>query len=145
MTERLLFLQILIYFILSDESEHSKFYYPGELSNEELLQPHTYSEGIERKSNTPLKWRAKKWSHQWQYAYWLSEVGPDSNIICSGPRLFYITSSNIISSRSMLARSGSTDLAALGLHVPTSRQIFSLPPISTQSVSTYYLPPYLPA
>jgi len=37
---------------MSDESEHSedKFYYPGKLSNAELLQSPTHSESTERKS-----------------------------------------------------------------------------------------------
>ena len=45
-------LQNFVLFKTSDESEHSEseFYYPGELSDAELLQSPTYSESTERKS-----------------------------------------------------------------------------------------------
>jgi hypothetical protein len=52
MTETILLLQNSFVFKMSDESEHSEseFYYPGELSDAELLQSPTHSESTERKS-----------------------------------------------------------------------------------------------
>ena len=46
---------------MSDESEHSEseFYYPGDLSDAELLQSPTHSESNEtEKVNTPHKWKS---------------------------------------------------------------------------------------
>ena len=68
MTEIPLFLQNFALFKLSDQCEHYKFYYLGELINEQLLQPPIYSEGAERKSKHSSQIqdqkKRKKWSHQ---------------------------------------------------------------------------------
>ena len=90
------------------ESEHSDsgFYYPGELSDAEMLQLPTHSEATERKSllskrrNTaacglvpPKNENEKKWSYDEIFG----------------------------------SRSGRMDLAVLGPYVLTSSQIFSRP------------------
>jgi len=52
MTKTILLLQNFVFFKMSDESEHSEseFYYPGELSDTELLHSPTHSESTETKS-----------------------------------------------------------------------------------------------
>ena len=101
-------------FLEMSESRHSdiELYYPGELSDAEMLQLPTHSEATERKSLlskqsnaatrglVPPKNENEKSGH-------MSEVGPDGKIFGS--------------------RSGRTDLAALSPYVLTSSQIFSRP------------------
>jgi len=58
MTKTTSLLQNFVLFKMSDESEHSEseFYYPGDLSDAELLQSPTHSESNEtEKVNTPHK------------------------------------------------------------------------------------------
>jgi len=52
MTKTILSLQNFVLFKMSDKNEHSEseFYYPGELSDAELLQSSIQSESTERKS-----------------------------------------------------------------------------------------------
>lgn len=67
------FLPNFVFFKLN-ESEHSdsEFYYPGELSNAELLQLPTYSESTEGELTLLTNEEQNR-----SYAYWMSGVGPD--------------------------------------------------------------------
>jgi len=65
MTETVLLLQNFVFFKMGDESEHSdnEFYYPGELSDAELLQLPTYSESTERESTSLTNEEVHKSGH----------------------------------------------------------------------------------
>jgi len=57
MTKTIFLLQNFVLFKMSDESEHSKneFYYPGELSDAQLLQSPTHSESTESQHSSQMK------------------------------------------------------------------------------------------
>ena len=76
-----------VFFKMSDESEHSDsdFYYPGELSDAELLQLHTSPEITERKSTFLTYEEVQKSGHVIKCC--ARSVRPDlePNIFPSGP------------------------------------------------------------